>query len=348
MTHTGRERRGRVALWLALAAINAACSQESGETTRSDGSSRREAATTDAEPRDTAEGAGAARRSEDERLVLDDELGVVLLGTGTPNPVPDRSGPSVAVVAENKAYIVDCGPGVVRRAAAAAERGVPALAPERLTRAFITHLHSDHTVGLPDLILTPWPAGRSQPLEVYGPPGLEAMTDHLLRAYRQDINVRLEGNQPASPHGYEVIAHEVEPGEIYSDDRVRVTAFPVKHGAWKVAYGYRFETKSRRVVISGDTTVMESVVEACDGCDVLVHEVYAHSGWSRRSPQWQAYHRDAHTSSRELGELAARARAKRLVLYHQLLFGATKESVLRDIRQSYEGVITWGDDLMGF
>lgn len=344
MRRSRHSRHLELYLALALAAVGGACGNDRGEPAMHDDEPRNPP-TTDA---DAQQGPQTAEDADSARIAIDDELGLVLLGTGTPNPVPDRSGPSVAIIAENKAYIVDCGPGVVRRAAAAAERGVPALAPDRLTRAFITHLHSDHTVGLPDLILTPWPAGRAEPLELHGPAGLESMTDHLLLAYREDIRVRLDGNQPAHPQGYEVNVHEIEPGLVYSDGPLKVTAFPVKHSAWKVAFGYRFETKSRSVVISGDTTASESIVDACDGCDILVHEVYAQAGWERRSPEWQAYHRDAHTSSRELGELAARSRAKRLVLYHQLLFGATQESVLRDIRESYEGEIIWGDDLMGF
>ena len=271
---------------------------------------------------------------------------VVLLGTGTPQANPDRSGPSVAVVVKGTPYIVDCGPGVVRRAAAAAEKpGLEGLAVENLSRAFVTHLHSDHTAGYPDLILTPWVLGRSDPLQVYGPPGLESMTQHILKAYEQDITVRLEGNQPATDAGHHVIAHEVTPGVAYRDENVTVTAFSVLHGAWKVAYGYRFETTDRSVVISGDTTPTESIVDACSGCDVLIHEVYAHKGWATRARDWQAYHKASHTSSLELGDIAARARPKLLVLYHQLLWGATEEDVLRDIRQKFTGEVVYGNDL---
>ena len=112
---------------------------------------------------------------------------VVLLGTGTPNADPDRSGPAVAVVVNGQPYLVDFGPGVVRRAAAASRSGVDALEVTNLTRAFVTHLHSDHTVGYADLIFTPWVLGRAVPLQVYGPKGLRAMTRHLTAAYREDI-----------------------------------------------------------------------------------------------------------------------------------------------------------------
>ena len=121
---------------------------------------------------------------------------VVLLGTGTPVPDPARSGPALAVVVEDRAYLVDCGPGIVRQAAAAWEKGISALEPSGLKRVFITHLHSDHTLGLPDLIFTPWVIGRQQPLEVYGPEGISAMTRNLLEAYEADIRIR-SGEQAA-------------------------------------------------------------------------------------------------------------------------------------------------------
>src|SRR5262245_35826575 len=116
---------------------------------------------------------------------------VVLLGTGTPVPDPDRSGPASAVVVDDNAYLVDFGPGVIRRAKAAVlDRHITALEPANLKVAFVTHLHSDHTAGYPDLILTGWTAGRRTALEVYGPTGLQAMTDDLLQAYRIDIEPR--------------------------------------------------------------------------------------------------------------------------------------------------------------
>jgi ribonuclease Z len=209
---------------------------------------------------------------------------VILLGTGTPNPEPDHMGPAVAVVSGDRAYIVDCGPGVVRRAAEAGIR------MEQLTRAFFTHLHSDHTSGYPDLILTPPNAGRREPLEVFGPPGLHAMTAHLLKAYQQDFAIRLHGTQPGEPGGFAVTAHDVRPGEVYRDGQMRVVAFAVSHGAWKYAYGYRFEARDKVIVISGDTTYSDALIAAAKGCDILVHEVYSQKGWEARTPEWRKYH----------------------------------------------------------
>lgn len=256
--------------------------------------------------------------SAEDSLSPPPETRIVLLGTGTPNADPDRSGPAVAIIVNESPYLVDFGPGVVRRAAAAYRRGITALKVTNLRIAFLTHLHSDHTAGYPDLILTPWVLGRNTPLDVYGPPGIKAMTEHILKAYREDINVRLHGLEPANPIGCKVHVHEVRPGIIYRDHQVTVRAFAVHHGSWKYAYGYRFETPDRTIVISGDCAPSRSIIENCRGCDVLIHEVYSSEKFQTRPPEWQRYHAHFHTSTRELAEIATEARPKLLILYHQL------------------------------
>lgn len=272
---------------------------------------------------------------------------VVLLGTGTPNAEPDRSGPALAIVVDDVPYLVDAGPGVVRRATEAAQSGLDALALPRLATLFLTHLHSDHTAGLADLLLTPWVLERTAPLTVIGPEGTEEMVGHLRSAYRADIDMRLYGMEPANDGGHRADARDVRPGVVFEDERVTVTAFSVSHGSWPAsqAFGYRFETPDRVIVVSGDTAPTDAVVEACSGCDVLVHEVYARSGWDRRAPIWQRYHASSHTSGVELGELATRAGAGLLVLTHQLLWGATPEQLLAEIRAGFDGPIAYGRDL---
>src|SRR6266478_5344094 len=155
---------------------------------------------------------------------------VVLLGTGTPRPFPDRSGPATAIVVGERAYLVDFGPGVVRRAAAAAEKGTPQLESTNLKIAFLTHLHADHTAGYPDLILTPWILGRTQPIDVYGPTGLRDMTRHVRNAWKIDIDNRVHGIDRLPRAGCRVNVHEIEPGIVYTDRNVSVTAFRVRHG----------------------------------------------------------------------------------------------------------------------
>ena len=203
---------------------------------------------------------------------------VVLLGTGTPNPEPDRSGPSLAIIVNNHSYVVDCGPGVVRRAAAAAEKNIPALRSAGLTRLFITHLHSDHTVGYPDFLLSPAVTGRDQALEVFGPKGLQNMTDHLLLAYKEDMDIRIYGLEKGHAQGYKVIVHEIQPGLVYADSNITVKAFRVNHGSWPEAFGYRFETKDKVIVVSGDCTYSENLIKNAKDCDILIHEVYSMEG----------------------------------------------------------------------
>lgn len=271
---------------------------------------------------------------------------VVVLGTGTPFADPERSGPAVAIVVNETAYLVDCGPGVVRRAAAAEKNGIKALAAKKLKIVFITHLHSDHTLGYPDLIFSPWVLERAEPLEAYGPRGLKHMTDHIEKAWSEDIRLRLRGLEGANTTGYKVNVHEIAPGVVYRDANVTVTAFPVKHGSWKYAFGYRFDTKDRRIVISGDTAPTNEVVKACDGCDVLVHEVY--NPKRKRiveSKQRQAYFKAFHTSPEELGDIATRARPKLLVLYH-LGIGETAEAdLVEQVKKSYSGKFVAAKDL---
>jgi ribonuclease BN (tRNA processing enzyme) len=271
---------------------------------------------------------------------------VVMLGTGTPNADPDRYGPSVAVVVDDTSYLVDFGAGVVRRAAAAERSGITALAARNLTLAFATHLHSDHTLGLADLLLTPWILERATPLTLYGPRGLRAMTRHLTAAYAEDRRIRTRGGEPK--HQYDpslVTVHEITPGIVYRDDRVTVTAFAVPHGAWEQAFGYRFQTPDRTIVISGDTGPQSHIEDQCRRCDVLVHEVYSGAGFAQRTPDWQAYHARYHTSARELGAIAARAQPGLLVLYHQLIWSSTEEELLKEVRSVYDGTVVSAHDL---
>ena len=278
-------------------------------------------------------------------LALVADMKVVLLGTGTPNADPDRSGPSVAVVVNDTPYIVDYGPGVVRRAAAAQRKGVAGLAPEKLKTAFTTHLHSDHTAGLADLILTPAVLDRHAPLVLYGPKGIKEMAGHILQAYGQDIEIRTKGLENGDPIAYRVDAREIHPGVIFKDGNVTVKAFAVKHGQWKEAYAFRFETPEKSIVISGDCGPEQAIVEACNGCDVLVHEVYSVAGFKKRPAMWQKYHSNFHTSTLELGEIANKAKPKLLVLYHQLIWSSTEEEMMKELRSVYKGAANFGNDL---
>jgi ribonuclease BN (tRNA processing enzyme) len=246
---------------------------------------------------------------------------VVMLGTGNPPADPDRSGPATAIVVNGTAYLVDFGAGVVRRAKSAlVDKGIAALDPVKLRVAFVTHLHSDHTVGYPDLILTPWVIGRRVPLEVYGPKGITAMTEHIFEAYRADFETRTKDRAlykvGAFPEGHAVNAHEITSGVVYKDANVTVTAFATKHAM--ESYGYRFDTADRSIVISGDTNPTQATIDACHGCDVLIHEVLTQE-WLAKRPDFHAYAAQHHTTTTQLTELATQAKPKLLVLYHASL-----------------------------
>jgi ribonuclease BN (tRNA processing enzyme) len=271
------------------------------------------------------------------------ETQVVLLGTGTPNADPARSGPSTAIVVNGSSYVVDLGPGVVRRAAAAK---VAALAPAKLRIAFLTHLHSDHTAGLSDFYLTPAVLDRHGPLLLFGPRGTKRMARHIEMAYKDDVENRVQGLERGDRSSYRIDVREFRAGKVYEDGNVTVKAIPVQHGDWSESYGFVFETRDgKRIVVSGDTVASENIERACNGCDVLVHEVYAEAGWRKREPQWQRYHKAAHTSGPDLGRLAHRAQPKKLVLTHLLLWTASMEQLLEEIRAGFSGAIHAGQDL---
>jgi len=272
---------------------------------------------------------------------------VVMLGSGTPQARPETSGPAVAVVAGGQVYLVDAGPGVVRRAAAAAEKGVAELRVQNLKTVFITHLHSDHTLGLPDVIFSPWVLRRTEPVEIYGPRGLAAMVEHIEKAWEKDIDVRINGLEHANKTGYQVHVHEIAPGVIYQDANVKVTAFLVPHGSWDQAFGYRFDTADRSVVLSGDTGPTDAVAKACHGCDVMLSEVYSAAGLeAMHSAAEEKYFHAFHVSAKELAEEATQAKPGLLVLYHQVYWGkTTADDVTREVEKFYAGKVVTGKDL---
>ncbi len=241
---------------------------------------------------------------------------IVLLGTGLPRPDPKRSGPATAIVVNGKPYLIDAGPGIVRRATAAYDNGVKALAVTNLQTLFITHLHSDHTVGYPDLIFTTWVQGRRAPIEAYGPPGLEAMTKYIMLAWQVDIDVRTKGLEKRNRNNLTVEAHDVQPGVVYEAPDVKVTAFAVSHGEMQ-AYGYKFQATDRTVVISGDTSPSEGIINNCQKCDVLIHEAFSEDFKPRDMPSWQEYRPTYHTTTTQLAEIANKTQPGLLIVYHR-------------------------------
>ena len=226
--------------------------------------------------------------------------------------------------------------------------GVPGLAMPNLQRVFLTHLHSDHTLGLADLLLTPWVQGREVPLEVYGPPGTKRLVNDIIDANDEDIHERLASSGGPAANGWKANVHEIAAGVVYKDSRVTIRAFAVPHSAWKYAFGYRVETPDRTIVISGDTRESPAIAAACNGCDVLIHEVYSDSGFKMIPPARQIYHAQAHTSATQLGAIATNAKAKLLILTHILFFGASEDQLLSEVRKTFKGNVVLPRDLQIF
>lgn len=276
---------------------------------------------------------------------------LILLGTGNPNPDPKHSGPSLMILVDEQPYLIDFGAGLVRQAAALTPRyggTLDELKIKNLTVAFLTHMHSDHTIGYPDLILTPWVMGRDRPLEVYGPDGIIEMTENILKAYRDDIKYRLYGLEPANNQGWRVNAHEISEGLVYEDEKIKAEAFLVKHGSWPNAYGYRFTTPDKVIVVSGDTAPCEKIIEYSRGADILIHEVYFKKAFDQKDEFWKKYHAINHTSTIELAELANKANPGLIVLYHTLFWGGSEQEILDEIAEGYGGKVEIGKDLQIF
>ncbi|QOR36991.1 MBL fold metallo-hydrolase [Clostridium sp. 'deep sea'] len=282
-----------------------------------------------------------------------------MLGTGTPNPVPERSGPCVAIVVGESSYLVDIGSGVTRQAQKAVQEGITGLKVGNLKRAFITHLHSDHTLGFADLILTPWVLERSEPLIVFGPQGTKEMTRMLLNAYQVDINARINGLEQANKVGIQVDSHEILEGLIYEDELVKVEAIKVNHPPFE-AYAYKFITPDKTIVISGDTAPCDNLIKQAKGCDILVHEVYSSTGIKKRDAKWHKYHSTVHTSSLDLGQIANKINPRLLILYHQLFMVDENETgdgqalitreqeMIQQIKQGFKGTIVSAKDIQVF
>lgn len=290
--------------------------------------------------------AGAAHAQGPAARTLPDTTTVVLLGTGTPVTIHDAQGPATAVVAGGRLFVFDAGPGLVRQIEAA---GLP-YRGGAITRVFLTHLHSDHTLGLPDVIFSTWVMGRRAVLPIVGPPGTRWMCDRIAEAWREDIAMRTNGLEHGFPNGWAYDVREVTSGVVYDSAGVTIRAIPVLHGDWEHALAYRIEAPGKTIVISGDTRPCPAVEEAARGADLLIHEVYPES---RLVPEdrpggddWPKYMRAFHTSDRELGAIAARAKPRTLVLYHIVRMRGTDAELLQGVRAGgFTGDVVIGRDL---
>jgi len=276
---------------------------------------------------------------------------VTLLGTGTPIPNPDRFGPSTLVEAGNQKLLFDAGRGAtIRLRQILVQRG-PIMT--KIDTLFITHYHSDHTLGIPDLWLTGWVGnGRKEPFRLIGPVGAKSLMANLENAYALDIKIRLD-DEKLPPEGIATIVEEFErDGVVYERDCVKVIAFTVDHGAAiKPAVGYRIEYKGHAVVISGDTRYDQNVIKYSTGVDLLIHEVIV-----VKPEQMNAYIKrvvDHHTTPQEAGQVFSMAKPK-LAVYSHIVFIAgdkvppTVDDLVAATRETYGGPLQVGEDLMSF
>jgi ribonuclease BN (tRNA processing enzyme) len=244
----------------------------------------------------------------------------------------------------SRTFLFDAGAGVMRRAAEAG------LAIDGFTGVFLTHLHSDHTLGLPDVLLTSWVMGRRTPQRVVGPPGTQRLVARLLEAWQEDIAVRTEGLERGQPGGYRAAVTEATDGVVYDSAGVRITAIRVPHGNWAHAFAWRIDTPGRRVVLSGDTAPSDALAEAARGADVLVHEGYPATRVTVENRPggelWPRYLATFHASDEEVGALARRAGVRQLVLSHLVRMGGTDAELLAGVRRGgYTGPVAIAQDL---
>lgn len=271
---------------------------------------------------------------------------LIVLGSGMPVPDPERAGPAYAFEYRGQVLLFDAGAGVMRRVAAA---GLPI---DGFAGVFLTHLHSDHTLGLPDVLLTTWVMGRRTPMNVRGPHGTERLAQGILSAWQEDIAVRTDGLERGQRGGERVKVQPIDSagGLVYDSLGLRVTAIPVPHGEWKSAFGYLIETPTRRVLLSGDAAPSAALEAAARNADVLVHETYPEVRLVPENrpggEEWPRYMRSVHTSDREVGALAAAAGVKLVVLSHIVRMGGTDDELVAGVRRGgYRGPLRIARDL---
>lgn len=271
---------------------------------------------------------------------------IVMLGTGTPIPDARRAGSSIALVHKGETYLFDVGAGAVHNATRARYRyDIPSLYPSQVCCVFITHMHSDHTMDYSELAYTLW-WRRSARLQAFGPPGMIEMTNGMHAMMAPDRRLRTSGVQPVqNPDAYLVDVEEIDDGFVFEMDDLRIEAFIVDHGDIKPAYGYRIQAGDHVAVISGDTAISDKLLEKARGADFLFHEVISDSGLATNSAGFQAYHRASHTPASELGRLASEAKPGLLVLYHGLFYGVPEETVVDEVRKTYDGPVVLANDL---
>ena len=272
-------------------------------------------------------------------------LQITLLGTGNPRPNLERFGPSILIEAGGQRLLVDAGRGAAQRLFEIGQR--PSLIG--LDAVLLTHLHSDHTVGLPDLWLTGWLFGRARALPLIGPAGTAQMAAHLTQAYAWDIATRSKDERLPSD-GVRFEARDIAPGVVWDREGLKVTAFTVDHGEVAApALGYRVDFQGRSAVLSGDLRYDERILTHARGVDVFVLEVMSPEVEARRGqvdPAAMASVLRRHISPDQAGTLFTKAAPRLAVFSHIVPSPATADDLVPVARKTYAGPLAVGYDLM--
>ena len=272
--------------------------------------------------------------------IVDREGIAIRTGHHCAQPVMERFGPSTLVEAGGQKILFDCGRGTVLRLQ---QLGI---SWSDLDALFLTHLHSDHIVGIPDLFLTGWLLGRRVPLRVWGPEGTQAMMTRLVEAFQFDIRIRPQDDL-TPPEGASVVAKDITQGVVYEDSGIKVTAFDVHHGRVKPALGYRVDYAGRSVVLSGDTSFSENLIRFAQGADVLIHEVCLADPKTLKASEHERRVMAHHTSPERAGEVFARVKPRLAVFSHIVLLGDVHASdIVALAHKTYAGRVEMGQDLM--
>jgi ribonuclease Z len=285
---------------------------------------------------------GQLKANKDSLTVDTSVIKVTLLGTGTPQPIMERFGYSTLVQAGNETLLFDAGRGCLQTL-----RQIN-ISYDKINALFLTHLHSDHIVGIPDLWLTGWLVSkRVTPLNVFGPTGTDEMLNNLRKAFAFDIKMRVEDDKRLE-EGSKFLVKEIQQGVIYEKNGVKVTAFEVDHYPIVPAFGYRIEYNGHSVVLSGDTRYSENVIKFAKGADLLIHEVaIAPDSLSKSDPQYHILMH--HTTPEQTAKVFNETRPKLAVYSHIVkIQGLTEGDIMKKTKANYQGRVIMGEDLMSF
>jgi ribonuclease Z len=271
------------------------------------------------------------------------EIKVTLLGTGSPVPAMNRFGPSILVEAAGHKFLFDAGRGALQRLTQLQIRW------QDVDGLFLTHLHSDHVIGFPDLWLTGWLIGsrRDRPLYVWGPRGTKKMMSHLEQAYEFDIRIRLYDDR-AAPDGVVILAEDITEGVVFQKGGLSITAFEVDHTPVRPAFGFRVDYGGRSVVLSGDTRVSQNLIRHAQGVDLLVHEVASPESFQRAGtpPERAKSVIEHHVTPEQAGEVFAKTKPRLAVYSHIVQPEASEQDLIPPTRRTYSGAVEVGEDLM--